>query len=51
MARTQRQVAHIRGLRSGAAVSKQRRSPTHRLASDRDLREAVAAIYRDLTAS
>jgi hypothetical protein len=51
MARTQRQVAHILGLRSGAAVSKQLRSLTHRLASESDLREAVAAISRDLTAS
>ena len=48
---TQRQVAQTLGLRSGAAVSKQLRSLTHRLASDRDLREAVAAISRDLTAS
>jgi len=48
---TQRQVAQVLGLRSGATVSKQLRSLTHRLASDRDLREAVAAISRDLTLS
>ena len=48
---TQRQVAQTLGLRSGAAVSKQLRSLTHRLASDRDLRAAVAAILRDLTPS
>jgi hypothetical protein len=48
---TQRQVAQTLGLRSGAAVSKQLRLLTHRLESDRDLREAVAAISRDLAAS
>lgn len=46
---TQRQVAKILGLRSGAAVSKQLRGLARRLEGDRHLRIAVEAIMKDLT--
>jgi len=45
---TQRQVARILGLGGGSAVSKQLRELARRLASDRNLRNIVAAINKDL---